>query len=1163
MFSMLNLAIFDSIVAFFESIASTLQYEYLLYVLVGAFVLYAIMTFIKTRFSYEVRAIRSFKKINKYFLKKPYINETNLVEFNKKMKKLPYQLRDRWQYFMLNREGLPSDYMTLYHCVEQPIKTSSYNSTVTLARSLSTIVIVIGFILGLLVSAQEALSVYNLARAIACPLIFFLLSEVYIIFLRSRFNALSIDLYEYFIVFTRNLDKASVSIPDYIDYELLFTNKEIREGIPVLREYLEKKALMEQVALEKAKSNLEEREKFDFEKYGIDGSLVLERAMETTQDYLNNRRRLLEEIAKLEHEKEKNNESYVDAEKDAQKKLQAIKENLERMQMLMEESASRIEQNYIKKQQADEIKKRDQINKDLDDMRLKFGQEMQFLEKEIKKREDEINDGKNTVQEAMNSEFETYSQKVYTSIKNQLDEDNADELSLTKQELIRTKEIVEKDEQQLENKNVELELKQQQIDTLRSEYEKVSGDLEKFVSTDRRGVKELYRQNSEMQGKVQSLRDLVIAYKKNNNETIYFDENGNFVDIDSYKDDKGKFKELPKVYDENGNFIDFSQFYNKRGQLLNNVEEAPVLSNFLPSEEVEKAEEVVEENEIPGEVDESAEFVEEPEIVEEPETAVEEIAETEEEIAEEPEEESEGELEEEAQESDEPVYYDENGNVVDFAQYYNEDGSFKEFPKVYDADGNYYDFADYYDKYGNPLPQEGEDDGEEIPGEIEEFEETEKNEAEEEIEEPVETVEEIQNEEKLDEFAITDEDIAQAEAEYEQELLNQEQLQEVAEEQEEIQEEQPQEENIILDEEQSGDTDSQEEIVYYDAEGNPVDFEQYYNEDGTLKEFPKVYDAEGNYYDFADYYDVYGNPLPQNQSKAESIGIVAVEEQPKRKRGRPPKNKTVEEQPKRKITRLGEEESAPRKRGRPAKVKEETVVETPKKRGRPAKTKEVENVVETTPKKRGRPSKKSQEEVKPAKKSMAKKEDETPKRRGRPAKENEETVIETPRKRGRPAKAKDNANKADVAPKKRGRPAKTSQEEAKPAKKSMAKKEDETPKRRGRPKGSTKNSDDKQSPKKRATRIKKDALAELDSKINEESEKLKKQQSELKSQISQTLSELQATNANDSNLAELKEIVARLKAQASEAKKNGLSKEEQQQINKSLAELLRAMAQKK
>lgn len=965
MFSMLDLAIFDSIYTFIESIADTLQYEYLLYIVLGIFVFYAILIFIKTRFSYEVRAIRGFKKIIKYFLKKPFINESNLVEFNRKMKKLPYQLRDRWQYFMLNREGLPSDYMTLYHCVEQPIKTSSYKSTVILARAISRIVIVLSFALGLLVSSGDYLSITNFVSGALCALIFYVLSELYIIFLRGRFNILSVDLYEYYLVFTRNLDKASVSIPDYVDYELLFTNREIREGIPVLREYLEKKAVLEQAALEKAKYNLESREKFDFSKFGIDGSLVLERAMETSQDYINIRNKLKEEILKLEQEKDKDNENYVNAEKEAQKKLQTIKENLDRMQVLMEESASRIEQNYIKKQQAEEIKKRDQINKDLEDMKLKFGQEVQFLDAEIKKRQDEIDAGKNQVVESMNSEFETYVQKVYTSVKNKLEEDKADEFSLTKQELAQVKENIEKDAQELENKVVELELKDQQIETLKAENERMNGDLEKLGKAGRRGVKDLYKQNSEMQSKIKSLKDLLVSYKQQNNETVYFDANGDFVNFEDYKDKKGQYRELPKVYDLNGNYIDFSSYYDKYGNVLPGIENPPVLGNFLPTKEGVNNEE-----------------------------------------------------------SQDVVYYDADGNVVDFSKFYNPDGSFKEFPKVYDKDGNYYDFADYYDVYGNPLPEGETKQKEEVADQsVSEMPE----------EQPLVEAQEETLEEKPFEFEkeISDENIPETF------------IEEYEKPQEEIAENV---EDKKVEDESNG-------IVYYDENGNVVDFEQFYNEDGTFKEFPKVYDKYGNYYDFANYYDKYGNPLNkvvEEDKDAESKEVVeeSKDEAPKRGRGRPRKEK-----------------------------KEQEISDKPKRgRGRPPKS-------ETGPVVHKRKISRIDDDMEKSKSISS---------------------------------GKGTGNK--TTKRGRGRPRKTDSS---------------------------------------------NALDTLDSQIEEETQKLKKQQSELKSQISQTLSELQTTNTNESNLSELKKIVAKLKSQASEAKKNGLSKEEQQKINKSLAELLRAMAQKK
>ena len=106
----------------------------------------------------------------------------------------------------------------------------------------------------------------------------------------QNFNLAS--LYQNFHLFNRYIDKASSTIPKYVDFEILFTRKEIQGGIPVLNEYLEKRARQEAEELEKARQNAVEHEVYNFESTGIDGSLILDRAMKESEIFLNTRQRL-------------------------------------------------------------------------------------------------------------------------------------------------------------------------------------------------------------------------------------------------------------------------------------------------------------------------------------------------------------------------------------------------------------------------------------------------------------------------------------------------------------------------------------------------------------------------------------------------------------------------------------------------------------------------------------------------------------------------------------------------------------------------------------------------------------------------------------------------------------------------------------------------------
>ncbi len=1060
------LAVFDSIENFFATIADALQFDILMWVFLGIFVLLIVMTLIRLRFTYEVRAIKSFKKINKYFLKKPYINESNLVEFNRLMKKIPYQLRDRWQFYMLNREGLPSSEMTLYHCVEQPIKTSNYKSTIVMLNYVVRICTVLCLILSLFaVGSSSVLTPLTLVRGLIIPALFYILCQLYIYFLNARFNVNSIDLYEYYLSFIRNLDKASASIPDYVDYELLFTDKEIRDGIPVLREYLEKRALLDKIAREKAKQNESERENFDFTSLGIDGSLLVERAMTTSQDYLNNRNRLRDEITKLESQKDNYNQQYVAVEKDNQKKLQAIKENLARLQSQLESSANRIETNYIKKQQDQEKSKQNEIEKNLEDLHVKYAQQMEFLENEIKKRQDEIEKDKAQVSEQMDAEFQTYNEKVYTILRNKIDQDDADGLKVTRAELDETRDKLASEIQAKENLALTLDIKQQQIDTMQSSIDALNDKIAKLTSRDKRNIAKMYDENIELKKQLAELQQKETqANNENadNGEVVYYDKDGNVVDFSQYYDENGYFKEFPKVYDKDGNYYDFADYYDKYGNPLTTEATETAESGEQPKEEPQQVEQAV--------VSETSEPTEQD--VKEPQTEEQKAEATQ----------SEGNNED----NDEVVYYDKDGNVVDFSQYYDENGYFKEFPKVYDKDGNYYDFADYYDKYGNPLTTEttetaesGEQPKEEEPQQVEQAVVS-------------ETSENNENANVEDSKA----------------------------------KEEPNEQS----------NDNYDDVVYYDKDGNVVDFEKYYDENGKLKEFPKVYDKDGNYYDFADYYDENGNLLDNVKTEAVNEDNKPEEVENREENVEDNNISNVEEKP---LTTTDNQIVVPVEQ--PTEQKEEVVEQPKRKRGRPRKVQTEEGQ---------EPKATTSTTKKPATRKATRKSS-TDTTEG--ATTNVEGEAKPASKRGRKKGSKNSTN---------NKPKTTTKKSSTSSKPKTTAKKSTTPKKSTTAKKST--------TKKPSTKTKKadEDLDKISGQIDSENAKLEQKQADLKNKITQTLSELQEKPTVDRDLEEIKEIIKKLKKQATEVNKgeNGLTEKEQKdinkQINKSLSELLMIMANK-
>ena len=221
MISMLG-GVLESIQEFLVNITQVSP-DILLYLFGGLELLFILSSVVRLIWCYEDRSMRAMKRINKYLKTNSKVNDDNLIEFHKKMKKLPRRIRDRWQLFMLEREGSPSRYMTIEYCVKRPL----YNSAILMNQkqiAYATIILaVLGFLMGL--SNMTAVGMGNsvavvLLQSFIVPAIVAVLGSLYIMILHLRYTNVNHDFYDMFTTFVRNIDKATNTMPDYVDYEL-------------------------------------------------------------------------------------------------------------------------------------------------------------------------------------------------------------------------------------------------------------------------------------------------------------------------------------------------------------------------------------------------------------------------------------------------------------------------------------------------------------------------------------------------------------------------------------------------------------------------------------------------------------------------------------------------------------------------------------------------------------------------------------------------------------------------------------------------------------------------------------------------------------------------------------------------------------------------------
>ena len=465
-----------AIVDFFKSLVSGINLDTVLFISVGLLAVVFVASIFRLVWCYESRAIRQMHKINRYLKANPKINDSNLVEFHKKMRKLPRKFRDRWQLFMLEREGSPSRYLTVEYCVKRPLSNSAYVSVRKQITYTSIVLAIFACIFSVACisvgSAEKLLNVSLVLQMLAGPLLVGLFGCIFCMIVQLRFTLVTNSFYDEFNDFMRNIDKSTNAMPDYVDYELLFTPKEINAGIPVLREYLEKRALEEQRLLEKAKQEDANHSPYNFADLGVNGAQLIERAVTESEKFLMNKIQIQQEITDLEKQLQKTEENKENIEREANRKLQAIKENLERLDKAMAETTNRVEINYNRRQATEEMNKKAKLEKDLENMLNKEQVQIDALKVEIQKRKEIVDTSKAEVETALKSEYDTFATKVYQELSEKITRDNSEQMRDLEMVIARLKAKVQEYNKDIEKRDNLVEARSIEVENLRHELRK-------------------------------------------------------------------------------------------------------------------------------------------------------------------------------------------------------------------------------------------------------------------------------------------------------------------------------------------------------------------------------------------------------------------------------------------------------------------------------------------------------------------------------------------------------------------------------------------------------------------------------------------------------------------------------------------------------------------
>ncbi len=521
--NLLNIS--DSLSKFFEQLKDSIHFEGFLIIAAAVEVLFILLFAIKSVFSYEARLKRILDKCNTWLFQNKKLDSTNIKSFNKLVKKGPKRFSYYWQQFILNRDGGPTAYMTEENIIEKPLRTSSWQNNVKNLELLTGIWAVISLLMGIASFTGTNLSVQTFSLAFVLPSVVLILGAIAVLFIKGK-RALNLDdIYHLYHIYARFVTKACDELPPYIDFDLLFTPKEIEKGNAQIREYYEEKARQAKEEFEQAQKAEQNQMDFNFRDVGVDGALLLERAMKESEIYITTKSNTLAQIAKLEAERDALKRNFESVQMDLQRKLQASKENIQSLIEQQTTTTNRFEVGRLRDRQDKEIKKQEDLQKDYDKEEKNFEKSNAELEEQIKELSDSMVKALDQAEKGMTAEYQSFFKKVMKSA-----------YAVAEGKVANEKKSLEDDKNETEQELISV---QTQIKRLLDENVTLRAKIEQLTN--------------EIEQKTQQLEQKDSVPKQEGN----YDENGNFVYPDgSYHDVKGFFHDVDgRVYDMNGRLV--------------------------------------------------------------------------------------------------------------------------------------------------------------------------------------------------------------------------------------------------------------------------------------------------------------------------------------------------------------------------------------------------------------------------------------------------------------------------------------------------------------------------------------------------------------------------------------------------------------------------------
>lgn len=505
----------ETLAVFFEKLTQSLGFIGYLAIALGVEILLIAFYGIKSAFSYEARFKRGMNKANQWLFKNKTITEENFNEFCNVLKKSPKRVTHFWQNYILYREGGPNLYLSEENLITKPLKTSSWANNVKNLGIATGIWAAFSTLMGFASQANKVWNFSNATLMLLFPILVVLLGGVAAITIKG-FRVFNLDdIYESYHIFIRFLTNACDQLPPFIDLDGPYTKKELSKVSAALKEFYETKARKEMEEIKRAKKLEERNIEYDFKEVGVDGALLLNRAMLESETYLNKKAKILSEIARVEARKEATRRQFENIQMELQRKIQASKENIQKLIEQQAATTSRIEVGLLRQQQDKEAKKLEELQRDYDKEETRYKGEKDVQEKEIADLSKIIGEGLDEAEKGMLAEYRSFLEKAMKAA-------NA-----------------------LAEKNIEKEHKALIRENEKNERELIS------VQTQ---IKRLLDENQTLRAKIDEYDP---NFKNQENRSGHYDENGNFIYADgSYHDAQGLFHDVDgNVYNMNGELV--------------------------------------------------------------------------------------------------------------------------------------------------------------------------------------------------------------------------------------------------------------------------------------------------------------------------------------------------------------------------------------------------------------------------------------------------------------------------------------------------------------------------------------------------------------------------------------------------------------------------------